>query len=86
VHMGVDEPRQHDVPAEIQLMRVATLQLLDGFVGPDAEHAPGADGHGAGERAGVVGGVDGGVGQDHVGEAAPRRPCNAMRGDESRDF
>ena len=81
MHMGVDEPRQHDVPAEIQLMRVATLELLDGFVGPDAEHAAGTDGHGAGEGAGGIGGVDGGVGQDHVGEAAPRRPCNARRGE-----
>ena len=49
---------------------------LDGLVGADAEHAAAADGHGVGERAGGVGGVDGGVGQDHVGEAVPRRrPC-----------
>jgi hypothetical protein len=35
-----------------------------------------ADGHGVGEGAGGVGGVDGGVGQHHVGEAVPlRRPC-----------
>jgi hypothetical protein len=59
-------------------------ELADGFAehaaGADAEHAAGADGHGASEGAGGVGCVDGGVGQDHVGEAAPRRPCNATQG------
>jgi hypothetical protein len=52
---------------------------LNGVVGADAEHAAAADGHGGGERAGGVGGVDGGVGQYHVGEAAPRRPCEGRR-------
>uniref|UniRef100_A0A0A9E0L0 Uncharacterized protein n=1 Tax=Arundo donax TaxID=35708 RepID=A0A0A9E0L0_ARUDO len=74
VHMGIDEPRQHNVPIEIHLIRVATLQLLNGVVGPDAEHAGGADCHGVGEGAGGVSGVDGGVGQYHVGEAGQRRP------------
>jgi hypothetical protein len=39
------------------------------------EHAAAADGHGGAERAGGVGCVDGGVGQYHVSEATPRRPC-----------
>jgi hypothetical protein len=44
--------------------------------GPDAEHAAAADGHGVGEGSGGVHGVDGAVGQHHVGEAVPRRrPC-----------
>jgi hypothetical protein len=98
--MGVDEPRQHHVPTEIQLTSARALELLqathsiqgrvsdggrgrakrrrdlDGLVGPDAEHAAAADGHGVGEGSGGVRGVDGAVGQHHVGEAVPRRrPC-----------
>jgi hypothetical protein len=48
---------------------------LNGVVGADVEHAAAADGHGGAERAGEVGRVDGGVGQYHVSEATPRRPC-----------
>jgi hypothetical protein len=47
---------------------------LDGLVGPDAEHAAATDGHGVGEGLGGVRGVDGAVGQHHVGEAVPRQP------------
>jgi hypothetical protein len=52
----------------------STRHDLYGLIGPDAEHAASADGHGVGEVSGGVGGVDGGVGQYHVGEAGARRP------------